>query len=1249
MSTLTPQQQDAIAARGNALVAAGAGTGKTHTITLRCLDLVMREGCSVENILMVTFTEAAAAEMRERIRKALLEAAENAASDPDTANHLAEQIALLETAPISTLHSFCLELVRRNFHALGVDPQFTVLDEQQTKPLLHAVLDELFERHYAAKTPSVCDLVRHYGNGSDDAIRQLVVKIHHHAQALASPERWLAEQLAALNDSAPTAWRTHFISGVVEWAQFWREAVEPFARGCNNVKLCAQALDDILAKKSPAAIDAALAAILAAHEMKWDALKKDFRDPIKAVFTDAEFLHELARDEGAALAQDWEWTRHHMLTLLQLAREFTADFTRAKRELGGIDFADQEQLALSLLYDAAGNPSPVALACRERFRFVFVDECQDINAAQDAILRAVSREDAAPSERRLQAAETSPHTALPPEGGVPNAANRFLVGDVKQSIYRFRLADPRIFQNYEHEWSTNLPGRAGSPLPAVRGKTSDGAQRTARPTTESRVLALSENFRSREALLDFINPLFRALMRPVIGGLDYDADAELKFGNAAGRRELSRAADASPRVELHVITKASDGETGDDAPEGGTKPQDVIDLQTTEREARLIARLLRELHEKKQQVWDKDKKVFRDVDWSDMVVLMRGVAGRAEMFAKVFHQSGVPLHAARGGFLDAIEVADLLNLLRLLDNPLQDVPLLAVLRSPFVGLSADELVAVRLAQRDGSLWFALNRSQKPAAGSQENVWRKVQVFLEQFRRWRELIRHSSLTHCLETALTETHYEALLLAGERGKERAANVRRLVDLARRFDPFQREGLFRFLRFIAEQEDAGVRHEPAGVISENAVRLVTIHSSKGLEFPVVALAGLGAKFNARDLSADILLDDVLGLCPKVLPPESRRRYPSAAHWLAAQREKRALLGEEMRLLYVALTRARDTLILTGTASKKDEATRWREPAAVTDHALLKAGGALDWLRLWFAQSVKPESWTGENAGANELLRWKFHDPQAASFALDSSSTDASIALVQPPTAAELAALEKVFAARYPHAAATQETAKTSVSALRRRATEQDEESKHLFESKAQSPKSKVGSRRTASGRLSAAEIGTAHHAFLQLVALEHTATELDLRNEATRLEKAGALTGEQLEALDYGDLAAFWQSDLGQRVRTQPQQTIHREMQFTARLNAADLRALNLLAADAGLSDEEFVVVQGVADLVVVLPQEIWLLDFKTDDVDADGLAAKAKLYGPQLKLYALALARIYSRPVATCCLHFLKERQTVAVKI
>lgn len=1189
MSRLTARQNAAVTARGNVLVAAGAGTGKTHTVTARCLDLILRERdpegnrCSIENILMVTFTEAAAAEMRDRIRKALHAAPATAAEAEE--NHLAEQLALLETAPISTLHSFCLGLIRRNFHALGLDPQFTVLDESQTRPLIHAVLDELFKRHYAGTTlnsAAVRELVRHYGNGSgDDGIRHLVVQIHRHAQTLAAPAAWFAQQIAAVRASAPDGWRAALVKGIAEWAELWREPVAARAAESTNVAASLAALNALPANANFAAGAAAVERIVAADTAEWKrGTKGRCRDPLEKFFAAAAFLHELTRDAGAALAQDWAWTRTHLLTLLELAQEFTADFTAAKRELGGIDFADQEQLALELLRDAK-----IAAACREKYKFVFVDECQDINAAQDAILRAVSSAGA--------------------------AANRFLVGDVKQSIYRFRLADPRIFQDYETRWSDSKTGQK---------------------------LPLAENFRSREALLHFINPLFRALMRPVIGGLHYDAAAELQFGDRAGRTPLTRAADAAPRVELHIITKdtdANDAAEPDAAPEPGAKPNDLPDLQSTEREARLIARRLRELKESGHQIWDKDKKDFRAVEYRDMVVLARGVAGRAEIFAKAFHQSGVPLHAARAGFLDAIEVADLLNLLRLLDNPLQDVPLLAVLRSPLAGLSAAELVAVRLAQRDGLLWFAL---QKSAAGLSP----KVQIFLKQYHRWRELVRHTSLTHCLETALTETHYEAWLLAGERGAERAANVRRLVELARRYDPFQREGLFRFLRFIAEQEEAEVRHEPAAAASDNAVRLMTIHASKGLEFPVVALAGLGSRFNMRDLSADILLDDELGLCPRVLPPDSRRRYPSAAHWLAAQREKRALLGEEMRLFYVALTRARDTLLLCGTAAKQDEAARWREPAVVADHALLQATTPLDWLRLWFAQSVAADSWSGA-AGANELLRWEFHHPLDERFALAENATPLDTDNVTPPNAIELAALKELLAQTYPHAGATLEPAKATVSALRRRALEADAEAQRMFNF----PRTSAAPNRRA-GALTAAAVGTAHHAFLQSFALDRLVTALDLRNEAATLVRAGALSAEQEAVLDYGDLEAFWQSEVGLRILAQ-RGNVHREMPFTARMSAVELQELGLSPAGSALAEGEFLVVQGIADLVVLLPQEIWLLDYKTDAADADGLKEKIHAYAPQLQLYALALEKIYRRPVRNCWLHFLKARQTAAVEL
>jgi ATP-dependent helicase/nuclease subunit A len=1077
-----------------------------------------------------------------------------------------------------------------------------VLDEHQTEPLIHSVLDELFERHYAnaaAHSDGVRDLVRLYGSGRDDSIRRLVVDIHRHSQALVSPARWFQEQFAAFRDSTPGLWRDTFIQGSAQWANLWRDALASVAGDNSNLAACLNALNRLPATATTFKdVATLLERIVAADARKWESgSKTKIRKPFQSFFEDARFLQELARDNGAPLQQDWSWVRHHMLSLLELAQEFTAAFSRAKQELGGVDFADQEQLALRLLYDENEKPTDIAFACRERFRFVFVDECQDINAAQDAILRAVSREGA--------------------------NANRFLVGDVKQSIYRFRLADPRIFQRYEATWS-------------AKSNAQDGG----------RVLPLTENFRSREALLNFVNTLFRALMRPVIGELSYGTQAELKFGNRGGRTELSLTAnipekEIEPRVEVHVITKEDDLQGTENGALVEGVSTEMAELQAVECEARLVAQRLRNLERDRHPIWDDKQKCFRPVEWRDIVVLMRGVAGRAEVFAKAFHQADVPLHAERAGFLDAVEITDLLNLLRLLDNPLQDVPLLAVLRSPLVGISPDELVSVRLTQKNGPLWTALVRNAKSAEGNP-----RLKRFLVQFARWRELIRHTSVTHCLETALAETHYEALLLAGERGKAQVANVRRLIDMARRFDPYQREGLFRFLQFIAEQEETEVRHESARLAQENAVRLMTIHASKGLEFPVVVLAGLGCRFNLRDLSDDILMNEDLGLCPKVLPPESRCRYPSITHWAASERERRALLGEEMRLLYVALTRAKDTLILTGTASRQDEAERWRQSAPITDFALVKASCCLDWLRLWFSQHAKSEEWSDDHSGMNELLSWEFKDRNDPVFEPKTVKTSRLERDLELPADGELRSLKALLAWQYPNQAATREPAKTSVSTLRRRAIEADEEATAGYPFQLTAKRVRI--RRAESAKLSGADVGIAHHTFMQFVSLDCVASERDLRREAERMHNSGAMTAAEIAVLDLKAVMAFWQTDLGSQLLSQ-RENLQREMPFTARITTTELRALNVdIGNPTDARSNEFVVVQGIVDLAVILPKEIWLLDFKTDDVRISDLQVKTKLYEPQLKLYSMALSGIYRRDVTQRWLHFLSCRKTIQIE-
>lgn len=1207
--SFTSAQKAAIAARGNVLVVAGAGTGKTRTLIERCLSL-LREGASLEQMLIVTFTTAAAAEMRVRLRKAL-EA--EAAATTSQSQFFAEQAALLDTAQISTLHSFCLCLVRENFHELAIDPQVVVLDERQTRPLARECLTELVAGHYAGRwphSPALRQFIRRHGRGSDEHLRALVGRLHSYAQSLPEPDAWLVAQLALLNAGSPTQWHVWLAASFYEWGKQWSTTLAN-APEVIALKRSKTALSGLSLAEAGAPTANALTALLTADATEnWQRKKAQLRPSFAKMFEEAEFFLSLLGPDGSgvALNEDWEWTRHELAAVVELVRQFADRFTEAKRQLGGVDFSDVEQLSLRLLRDEHGV---AARRCRERFAHVFVDEYQDINAAQDAILCAVSRSG--------------------------EAANRFLVGDIKQSIYRFRLANPRIFAGYAEAWS-------------------------------DAVIRLTDNFRSHESVLDFVNAFFRPLMRASVGGVTYDAAAELRFGNAVERAELTAKHAASPRVELHVLTS----DTADASFEIEGPEDKVEELLSIEREARFIATRLRELHAVGHLVWEEDTHQFRPAQWRDMVVLMRSPGSRGEAFAKEFHRVGVPLHAARGGFYESLEVTDLLSLLRLLDNPLQDLPLLAVLRSPLVGISQEELVAIRATSEQTLFWDALTKFRASASETgnhkAEGAWPKVDEFLKRYGNWRQLIRLGSLTQCLECVLTETHYESLLLAEPRGTERVANVRRFLDLARQFDPLQRQGLHRFLRFIEAQEEAELDHAPAPLPAEDAVRLMSIHQSKGLEFPVVAVAGLGVRFNLRDLSGDVLLDGELGLCPMVSPPESQRRFPSLPHFLAKQRGQRESLGEELRLLYVAFTRARDTLLLCGTDSGKSVADKWREPAAaISDFEVLKARCPLDWLRQWLPGVVKNGDWRGETAGHNELLSWRLHlvgqellvGDYASRLLTPAVTCNAEMGMevavnsprpegIRRDDVESVSRLRARLSQAYSHHSATHESAKTSVSALRRRAETEEVGVFQMFPSRELSR-----APRRRAGQLTATQIGVAHHTFLQRVELRATKTLAELMAEAERLKTIGALTEREAEALVFADLFRYWDSEVGRLVRTNARE-VQREVPFTARFEVRELKEMSLgrtvveegqlrpTSPSAGADD--FVIVQGVVDLAVFRAEEIWLVDYKTDHFAESELPAKLRKHGLQLGLYARALERIYKKPVTRRWLHFLALGRT-----
>jgi ATP-dependent helicase/nuclease subunit A len=744
-------------------------------------------------------------------------------------------------------------------------------------------------------------------------------------------------------------------------------------------------------------------------------------------------------------------------------------------------------------------------------------------------------------------------------------------------------------------------------------------------------------------------------MRPEIGGVGYDAEARLQFGAPKDRAALSAAGDSSPRAELHLLFKKGRDDAGGGEESGD---DDLADLQETEREARLLALRLKQLVTEKHEIWDAKEKHFRAAGWRDMAVLLRSPSGKVEIYAKEFGRAGVPLVVERGGFYDSSEILDLLSLLQLLDNPLQDVPAIAVLRSPLVGLSLDELAQIRLAAKDVHFWTALNRTQNADCGLRNETDQKIRGFLDRFRRWRLLARQESLSQCLENVLAETHYAEWLLARSRGAQRRANVERFLGLVQKFDQFQRQGLFRFLKFVEAQREAGVEPDVAASAEENAVRLMSIHQSKGLEFPIVAVADLAKPFNTQDLRGEIIFDEAFGLCPRIKPPHTGRRYPSLPHWLAQQHQRREQWGEELRLLYVATTRAQDTLILTGAVTEKKWETLWTQPAAITTQAIVAAKSYADWLGLWFAQNqvqpVQSPKSKVQSALAGELphLRWSIADDADLRDEAETKDSSETPHVVSYKNTSELDAvtvekLRAMLSWEYPFAAATERPAKSSVTALRRQAEELDDEAEPIFRlpfsakrparTAAKNPKSEI-----RNPKLSAAETGTAHHKFLQQVALEHAADVAALEAEAGRLEREKVLSADERAALQLEDIAAFWNSEPGRKIRAQAA-NVRRELAFTARFSPAELAAITGAKSEPELKDE-FVVVQGVADLVVLLPEEIWLVDFKTDEIRKDELPDRIKTYTPQLKLYALALEKIYSRPVAARWLHFLAARTT-----
>lgn len=1206
----TNEQQAAIDSRGQTLLlSAAAGSGKTAVLVERIIRRLLDKEYPIDitELLVVTFTKAAAAEMRDRIGTALMKALSETKD-----SRVERQLALLPSAQISTLHAFCQHVIRKYFYTIDLDPAFSIAGEEELNLLRRQVLEDVFLSYYEddEKASILYPLADMFGSDrGDDILMDTVSRMYTYARSLAWPEHWLKEAARAY-DVAPDA----VIDDMV-WAGPIKDAVrrileedarlydgvlyhlrqrEAFAPACDTfvaeqaaLRQAAQARSWNDLSRFVRAIDfprlKSLRKLSDDDKAVWERCKK-VRDDVKK-----DVIKTLQAVYFSATPEEWLDGMRAMKPIMDGLVTLTLDFAKAygaaKKEKGWIDFSDLEHFCLQILLapDASPEhpvPSAAAEELRSQYEEVFIDEYQDTNGVQELITRLVSGED-----------------------------NRFMVGDIKQSIYRFRLADPTLFLEKYQSFSRD-------------------------EKSVQRCIDLGRNFRSVPVVLDAVNAVFSRAMTAEAAGMDYGEREKLYAGRQAPDDERW----IGGPVEVDIVPTPSDEEDDD----GST---------AFEKECRFIAGRIGELLASGRMAARKDG-TLEPLSYRHIVVLLRSMAGKADVLIQALQEGGIPSYAEQsGGYFAAVEVQVMLALLRCIDNPEQDLAMAAVLRSPLVGLDETALAGVRLAG-DGTLWQNL-----PAfvASLPDGVDEKedLQQFMAAFDSWRTYSRRHGVAELLQRLYDDTAYVDFVGAMPGGDVRQANLKALYDRARQYEEAGFRGLFRYLQLMDKMKEDGLDLAPAKVVSEkeDVVRIMSIHKSKGLEFPVVFVADMGKAFNRRDTQDQILFHNRLGIGLKQYDPEWRMSYPTLIWSGIAAQLRWEGTAEEERILYVAMTRARDQLILTGHSSHIDRDWQrwtsrlnpaqaksyfdWVMPAALApfgakaDADYARPGAAWQdavWqvriARAVPAGTVEEGAYDGEPrlealrrgdltgtpvpSWLDEQLSWQYAYPQAVR------------------TAAKFSVSEVKRRYQELHSDELQDEAALSVPAAAVIPTAPGED-----DAFAALPPWLAGEEAAVSG----AQRGTALHKALQYITPAADQTTATLRREIDAFVRQGLLSREEAKLVYVPALAAFCQSDIGRRMAESPE--LHREYPFTVLLAGGD----PLPETETG----EQILIQGVIDCLF-REDDAWILvDYKSDRLEtADAFRSR---YAVQLALYKRAVEQITHWPVEETYIYSLHLQQEI----
>lgn len=1215
----TKEQSQAINEKGsNILVAAAAGSGKTAVLVERIINKIINENIDIDKLLVVTFTNAAASEMRERILDAIYKKLEEY---PENQN-LQRQITLINKASICTIDSFCLEVVRNNFFELdNISPNFRIADTTEIELLKQEVIEDIFEEKYENQDENFSKLINTYTSYRDDTpLKELVLKIYSYIQSSPFPEEWLNEKIEMFNlkdklneDFSKTPWGNILLKEIEE------EIIDDI-KTLEDIKKELDLDSELESFSQVVRSDLDFLKILQENINNWDKLyeiynkmsfvswprkkiesdlkeyAKNVRDDVKKKFSSKLSKILICNSEEAN--QDIFDMYEILLKLKNLILEFGKEFSKRKRLKNMVDFNDIEHLALDILIKKQEDKieiTDVAKRYQKKFIEIAIDEYQDSNLVQEYILTSIS-----------------------------NNNNIFMVGDVKQSIYKFRQAMPELFIS-KYKTYKNKENKSEN---------------------DDLKIQLFKNFRSRKNVLDFTNLIFENIMSGSLGDIEYNQEEYLNLG--ADYKEIEQ----NLKAEIDIINLKDQENEEENTSEILEEEENTERLENIQVEARFVASKIKELIENKFQVFDRKKNCFRDIKYKDIVVLLRSTKTSAPIFEEEIINLDMPVFSdSSQEYLDSIEIENIMSLLRIIDNPIQDIPLVTVLRSNIGKFTDDELVEIRLSDKYDNFYNAM---QKAKINVGKNLQEKIEKFLTNLEKWRKEQEYLALDEFIWKLYSDTGYYNYVGLMPNGELRQANLKMLFERAKQFETASFKGLYNFINFIEKLKLSSGDLGSAKLIGENddVIRIMSIHKSKGLEFPVVFLANTGKQFNLMDLNKNILLHQELGIGVKYINYDKQVQYDTLSKSAIKSKVFTETLSEEMRILYVALTRAKEKLYITGTMNDyekeiekmKIQVERYSKNGNKINQILIKKYKKyLDWINLVYLY---------EKGNTKDLIEYNVLEKEEIikkCKRIEQEEIDVVKILDEhKKDKEEIKKIEKILNFEYKHKLAITIPTMSSVTQIKQmqdnikgskvgkedkeKAVQKLDKSEFLKENKVGKEYKKEEMiitfdkpkflKEDKEDKLTNAEKGTLVHLCMQHLNEKVEYNLEKIKELVEELERKEIITSKEKENINLYKILEFTKSNIWKEMKKAKK--VYKERPFF----------INILAKEIYKEEiEEKILIQGIIDLYYINENdEIILVDYKTDYVERGKEQELIEKYKKQLELYCKAIEEANKKQVS-----------------